>query len=196
MTCAAQAAEILKETVDEGDTVLDVGCGSGYFFRSLQERSVPVEYWGVDSSPSLIEIGRRHLPAIGLDPSRLQVVRIEDLDGRFDHVVCMNVISNLDNFHRPLERMLQMAKKTVVLRESIAEKSEYRYVKDEYLDPGVELYVHVNTYARSEITAFMEARGFRVNHLIDERTRGKPEMVIGYPHHWAFVVATRSPESK
>ena len=59
MTCAAQAAELLAERVQPGDTVLDVGCGSGYFFHSLKNRNVPVDYIGIDGAPSLIDIGRR-----------------------------------------------------------------------------------------------------------------------------------------
>jgi hypothetical protein len=27
--------------------------------------------------------------------------------------------------------------------------------------------------------------------VVDRRTGGKPEMVIGHPHHWTFLVATR-----
>ncbi|MBM3459072.1 MAG: methyltransferase, partial [Armatimonadetes bacterium] len=110
MDCAAQAAELLQPRVLPGDTLLDVGCGSGYFYHSLRSRGIPAEYSGIDSAPTLVEIGRRVLPEYGLPPERLQVLRIEDLHAEVDHVLCMNVLSNLDNYHRPLERLLQAAR--------------------------------------------------------------------------------------
>ncbi|HWH14811.1 MAG TPA: class I SAM-dependent methyltransferase [Miltoncostaeaceae bacterium] len=192
MTCAAQCAELLARRVRPGDTVLDAGCGSGYLWHSLRDRGLDVEYWGVDASPTLIGIGRREMPALGLPAARLIEARIEDLDGAVDHVVCMNVLSNLDSYHRPLSRLLGMARRSLVLRESMhAAPARYAWVRDRYLDPGVELWVHVNTYDRDEVAAFVRAHGFRARLVTDRRTGGRPEDVIGHPHHWTFLVADR-----
>lgn len=191
MTCAAQAAELLAERVQPGDTVLDVGCGSGYFFHSLRQRELPVEYIGIDGSPTLIQIGRQIMPSYGLAASNLRVIRIEDLSGLADHVVCLNVLSNIDNFHRPLDRLLRVAQKTVILRESIAEQANYQFVVDKYLESPDELKVHVNTYAREDIQRFVHGYGFELQFIEDRRTRGEPELVIDYPHYWKFLVATR-----
>lgn len=194
MTSHAQAAELLAPHVSASDSVLDVGCGSGYFFHSLHTRAIPAEYHGIDASPSLIEIGRRELPRHGLPADRLRVLRIEDLEADVDHVVCINVLSNIDNYHRPLERMLRSARKTVVLRESLGNVSHYEYVRDRYLDEGVALNVHVNTYAVEEVMSFARSYGFRVQPIEDRRAAGRPEMVIGHAHHWAFLLAVRSTE--
>jgi len=191
MTAHAQAAELLTPLVAPGDTVLDCGCGSGAFFHSLRTRGLPVEYHGIDASATFVEIGRRELAAFALPSERLRVLRIEDLAGEADHVVCVNVISNVDNFHRPLERMLRVARKSVILRESLGERSEYLYVRDEFLDEGVDLSVPVNTYGRDEVCEFAERRGFETELVEDRRTGGKPELVIGYPHRWTFLVARR-----
>lgn len=191
MTCAAQAVDLLSPLVAEGDSLLDVGCGSGYLFHSLRRRDVQVHYHGIDASPALIEIGREALAPYGLPVDRLQVLRIEDLAGSADHVVCMNVLSNIDNYHRPLERLLQTARRSLILRESLGEGSSYSYVRDDFLDPGVDLRVHVNRYDRREVMAFVESYGFSVRHVLDERTQGEPELVIGHPHHWTFLVAER-----
>lgn len=192
MTCAAQAAELLAPHVMAGDTLLDAGCGSGYFFHSLKKRNIAVEYFGIDAEPDLIEIGRRWLPRYGLDPENLRVLRIEDMAGEVDHVVCINVLSNIDNYHRPLERMLLCARKTVILRESLGEQNSYSYVVDRYLDGGKPLKVYVNTYALKEVLSFMDSHGFSAQKISDRRTEDRPEMVIGYPHHWKFVVAVRN----
>ena len=191
MTSHRQAAELLALRVKEGDILLDAGCGSGYFYHSLAYRQIPVEYWGVDAAPSLIKIGQSELPAYGLPAERLLPWRIEDLDGTVDHTVCLNVLSNIDNYHRPLERLLKMTRRSLILRESLKQGGEYHYVEDCFLDPDVKLNVHVNHYDIEEVCAFIRAYGFEVRQVIDERTGGKPEDVIGYPHYWNFLVAER-----
>ena len=191
MTCAAQAAELLAPHVADGDELLDAGCGSGYFYHSLKSRNIPVRYFGIDAAPSLIEIGCSAMPQYGLPADNLRVLRIEDLDGSADHVVCMNVLSNIDNFHRPLERLLRCARKTVILRESCKVGAEYQYVVDRYLDDATELKVYVNAYDIAEWTAFIESYGYAVECVTDRRTGGEPEAVIDYPHYWKFFVARR-----
>lgn len=191
MTCHEQAVELLDPQIEKGDTLLDVGCGSGYFYHLLRKRGVPVTYFGIDAASSLIRIGKKFLPKYGLPVENLQVMRIEDLDSEFDHIVCINVLTYLDNYQRYLERMLKCARKTVVLRESLKENAEYLYVEDKYLDPGMQLNVHINAYSIHELTVFIESYGFTVEFVEDRFAGGKPQMVIDYPHYWTFVVAKR-----
>ena len=192
MTAHAQAAEILADRISAGDSVLDIGCGSGYFYHSLASRNLPVEYWGLDACDTLIDIGREILPGFGLPAERLINARIEDLSGEVDHVVCLNVLSNLDNFHRPLERFLKMARKSVILRESFKQGAEYHYVRDNFLDQGVDLKVHVNHYDVDDVTRFVASYGFNSEIVVDRRSGGQPELVIGHPHYWTFIVADRA----
>jgi ubiquinone/menaquinone biosynthesis C-methylase UbiE len=191
MTCAVQAAELLIPHVSPGDTVLDVGCGSGYFYHSLRNRQIPVSYYGIDAAPSLIAIGRKYLPAYGLPPERLHIMRIEDMEAKADHVICMNVLSNMDNYHRPLERILQSAQKTVIIRESCKDEAEYKYVHDDFLDEGCDLKVYVNAYAKNEFMSFIESYGFKAEYVEDRYTSGRPQMVIGHSHYWSFFVAEK-----
>jgi SAM-dependent methyltransferase len=191
MTCHAQAATLLAPHVAVGDTLLDAGCGSGYFYHSLRKRNIPVQYFGIDATPDFIALGQEHLPSFGLPAANLRTLRIEDLDAAVDHVACINVLSNIDNYHRPLERLLLAARKTVIVRESCSTTASYTYVRDRFLDADVALNVHVNTYATAEFTAFIKSYGFDVQMVPDERTGDAAEMVIGYPHYWKFFVCTR-----
>jgi ubiquinone/menaquinone biosynthesis C-methylase UbiE len=195
MTAHQQAARLLASRVRPGDMLLDAGCGSGYFYHSLVSQKIPAEYWGVDAAPSLIEIGRSIMPSYGLPAERMLPFRIEDLDGSVDHTVCLNVLSNIDNYHRPLERLLKMTKRSLILRESLKQGAEYHYVEDRFLDPGVSLNVHVNHYDVQEVCEFIRSYGFKVEQVVDERTGGQAEQVIGYPHYWTFLIADRVSES-
>lgn len=188
MTCAAQAADLLADLATTGDELLDVGCGSGYFYHSIVARGIDVEYWGLDCCAEFIHMGRKVLPSYGLPPDHLLVGRLEDLDAEVDHILCMNVLSNLDNFNRPLERFLRSARKSVILRESVRGEASYSYVLDNYLDAPEPLRVHVNTYDWKDIVALAAELGFSTKFITDRRTGGEPELVIDHPHHWCFVV--------
>lgn len=188
MTCAAQAVDLLTRLVKPGDTLLDVGCGSGYFFHSLTRRGIDLEYWGLDSCSDFIAMGQKILPSYGLPSERLVLGRLEDLDAEVDHVLCMNVLSNLDNIYRPLERLLRSARKSVVLRESIQDSASYSYVVDNYLSSAEPLRVHVNTYSRGTVAALAAEFGFSTRFVTDRRIRGRPELVVDHPHYWTFVV--------
>ncbi|MEA3194830.1 MAG: Methyltransferase domain [Betaproteobacteria bacterium] len=192
MTCHRQAAELLAPLAAAGESLLDAGCGSGYFYHSLAKQGLKLDYYGIDATDSLVDVGREELPAFGLPAERLRTLRIEDLDAEVDHVVCINVLSNIDNFHRPLERLLAAAGKSVILRESLADKAGYEYVVDRFLDPGCELRVHVNTYALGDVVPFVQSQGFETSVVQDRHTGGEPELVIGYPHHWKFLVCRRT----
>lgn len=192
MTCAAQAAKLLAPLVTAGDTVLDVGCGSGYFYHSLVTRALPVTYWGIDASVELIKIGQASLAAYGLPADHLQVGRLEELNETADHIICMNVLTYLANFHQPLERLLEAARQSVIIRESLAEDASYNYVADRYLDPGVTLKTYINTYPIAEVRKFIIEHGFTTEVVTDRYTGGQPQMVIDYPHYWTFIVARRN----
>lgn len=191
MTCAAQAAELIAPLAKQGEVLLDAGCGSGYFFHSLESRSIPLKYIGIDATPALLQIGKQELPAFGLPEENLKVMRLEDLNGRADFVLCMNTLTYMENYYRPLERLLQVTQKALILRESISDQAKYSYVKDDYLDPGVDLKVHINTYGKEEVVSLIEGAGFEVNEVLDRRSNGNPEMFLRCPHYWIFLVAIR-----
>jgi len=74
MTCAAQAAEILAPLVEPGETLLDAGCGGGYYLWSLRDRGIDVEYHGLDFTPEMVGLAREEVaPAAGLDPERFRL---------------------------------------------------------------------------------------------------------------------------
>ena len=191
MDSCAQAAHILKKLVKPGDKILDIGCGTGYLLHSLKKIGVNFEYYGIDANNEFIEIGKEYSKKKGLN-SKLFSMRIEDFRGKFDHIVCLNFLSNLDNYHKILERLLLASKKTVLIRESLSDKSEYNFVTDDFLDPKRKLSVYVNTYSINEVKKFIKKYGFSVTLIKDNRVKDKFELVIGYRHYWKFMLAKKN----
>ena len=188
LTYQTQAVEILKPLLTNGDILLDAGCGAGQFYHPLRKRDLAEGYHGIDPTQAFIDMGRRELPVFGLAPERLQVGRIEHLAGSVDLSVCLNVLTNLADLYQPLERLLTISNRAVLIRESIKDGAERHYVHDRYLDSDVSLKVYVNSYDRTEITAFAREYGFSTRFIEDRRAGGQPEMVIDHPHYWTFVL--------
>jgi SAM-dependent methyltransferase len=193
MTCAAQAADLLAEVVRPGESVLDAGCGGGYYYWSLQSRGLQAEYFGIDYTPEMITLAREVLcPAASLSSDRFTLGRIENLDRVFDHLICFNVLTNNPHYAVGLERLLACTRRRLVMRESMGDRLEVRFTPDPYLDEDKRhIRVYHNTYPIREIIDFIEANGFKVSIVPDRRTADRPEMVVDIPHYWRVLVADR-----
>ena len=194
MTCAAQAAEILSRHVEPGETLLDAGCGGGYYWWSLADRGIDVEYHGLDYTPEMVALAREELaPRAGMDPQRFSLGAIEQLDERFDTVLCFNVLTNCPHYAQPLERLLRSARRRLLLRESLGGELIVRYTPDPYLDEASRhIRVYHNQYPLGEVVELMRAEGFVVTPIRDRRTDDGIEDVVDIPHRWRILLAERS----
>jgi SAM-dependent methyltransferase len=188
MTCAAQAAEILAPRVAPGETLLDAGCGGGYYLHSFRKRGVAVDYHGLDYTPEMIELARAEMAS----PERYELGAIEDLDRAYDTVLCFNVLTNSPHYALPLERLLRAAKRRILIRESMAAELVVRYTPDPYLDDDKrDIRVYHNTYPIAEVTAFMREHGFTVTPIVDRRSNDGVETVVDIPHTWRILLGER-----
>ena len=171
MDSCKQASQILKKIIGKENTILDVACGTGYLFHSLKKRiKGSFKYYGIDANPEFVEVGNKELKRYVLYKP-IKCMRIEDFVGNF-------------------ERLLLSAKESLIVRESLGDKDNYKYVKDKFLDSS-DLSVYVNTYKKNEFIKFIESYGFEVKLIKDKRTNGEKELVIDYPHYWHFILAKR-----
>lgn len=76
----------------EGRTALDVGCGAGLLAEPLARLGARVT--AIDAAPDLIAVARDHASAMGLEIDYL-AGDVQDLDGQFDLITCMEVIEHV-----------------------------------------------------------------------------------------------------
>lgn len=81
--------------LENGVTVLDAGCGSGYFALPIKE--LGCEVYGVDQSPEMIKA----IKELGIDGS---VASIEEMniDRQFDRIICYGVLEFVDDVDESL----------------------------------------------------------------------------------------------
>ena len=76
----------------DGKTALDVGCGAGLLAEPLARLGANVT--GIDASPEVIAVAREHAGKSGL-AIEYRVGDVQQLDGQFDLVTCMEVIEHV-----------------------------------------------------------------------------------------------------
>lgn len=193
MTCAAQVAELLSERIQSPEILLDAGCGGGYYYWSFAKRKLPIFYYGLDYTPEMITLARTEIcPRTGLSVEQFHLGAIEDLEQEFDTVVCFNVLTNSPHYALALSRLLNCARKRIVIRENLGEALIVRYTPDPYLDPDKRhIRVYHNTYPIREVIDEMESYGFCVTPIPDRRTQDGVELVVGIPHTWRILLGER-----
>jgi 2-polyprenyl-3-methyl-5-hydroxy-6-metoxy-1,4-benzoquinol methylase len=92
----------------DGLTVLDAGCGEGYFSRILARNGATVT--GIDSSTKLIEAANAQNLTDEL-PICFDIGSVDDLpyaDGAFDLVVCNHLLNDLYDPSRPISEFARV----------------------------------------------------------------------------------------
>ncbi|MDR0356706.1 MAG: class I SAM-dependent methyltransferase [Deltaproteobacteria bacterium] len=196
MDCAAQGAELLAPLVRQmafAPKLLDVGCGGGHFLHSLKRRGLEVDYYGLDSSPSLIETAQKAFAEQNLDPARLMLGDVSHLCDFSCHLAVMiNVLSFNPDFRAPLERLAETGAKALLIRDNFGEGTIIRWETDGFLDPG---YNHLkgywNQWSRKEVGDFLRRRGYKTSFIEDARTKGGLELVVEKPYYWSWLLAEK-----
>lgn len=118
MESSKKMAKEIARVIRTGDSILDVGCGAGHYLPSLRARiSEKFRYTGVDATEKYIELARKAFE--GQRDVEFQVANIFQLDlpdNRFDIVMCNNVLLHLPSIVKPLEELVRVAKRTVLIR--------------------------------------------------------------------------------
>ena len=102
--------EVIKNWIENGSEVLDLGCAGGFMAEALNYRGATVT--GIDPAAKAIDAARTHATATGIS-IRYDVGVGEDLPyeaGQFDAVVCVDVMEHVDDLARVLAEVTRVLK--------------------------------------------------------------------------------------
>jgi len=130
-------ALIEKAEIQEGDRVLDIGCGwGGFAIRCAQKTGAFVT--GITISTEQLEKGRQRVKAAGLE-HLVELVfcdyRKLDMAGEFDKVVSCEMIEavgheNLPTYFKMIDRMLKPGGKACLQIISVSDQRYHNYIQE------------------------------------------------------------------
>jgi SAM-dependent methyltransferase len=99
----------LGEYFQDGDRVLDLGCGNGRFYNLAAQTGKEIQYFGVDNSEKLIVLARQKYPQ-----GQFMVndgLKLPFEDGYFNKILCLAVLHHLpgDELRREFLREVRRA---------------------------------------------------------------------------------------
>jgi SAM-dependent methyltransferase len=144
---------VTRRFVPEGGTLLDVGCGTGYFMEAVGDRYTA---WGVDPSPLSVrmchERGLRNVvQGTAYDLSALG-------DRRFDAIYFLDVIEHLDDEARAVREGLRLLRPGGLI---VITVPAFMFLWSEH----DELNHHRRRYRRPQLEALLRGTGLAVERL-------------------------------
>jgi ubiquinone/menaquinone biosynthesis C-methylase UbiE len=125
MESSKAVARILQGWIQPDHCILDVGCGSGHYLKSLhREINTPFAYVGVDATSHYIHLAREAWQ--NAESVRFEVADIYSLpfdDSSFDVVISCNLLLHLPSIKKPISELIRVSRKKVLIRTLIGERS-------------------------------------------------------------------------
>lgn len=106
--------KFIGSLLNNGESVLDVGCGPGWNFDHLLEYGPSVKYRGLDYSPRFIRVASQRVA-----PMKIFEVgdarKLKEPDGSFDVVLLQDILEHTNGYEKPVEEALRVAKRLVIV---------------------------------------------------------------------------------
>ena len=118
MEVSKSLSKILVKILKVNDKILDVGCATGHFYRSIKKRiKKNFSYTGCDPYDIFLEMAYK---AWANDKNvkfkKGNIYNLPFKRNSFDITYCSNVLLHLPEIKKPLKELLRVTKRKVILR--------------------------------------------------------------------------------
>lgn len=180
LTWLKQCRDIIKGELHRGIIMLDIGCATGYAYKSF--RQFGVDYTGMDSEEAYIKIAREYY----IDQPWVKFIRhdisTEPSPITAEVVICGATLEHCPSLQPAFDNVINACKHTLILRGMMG------VTEDIYYHNGK----HTNQYAFEDILGYLRRAGFQVSVIEDEYTGSKPYEVDGTTRRMCIVYARKS----
>ena len=102
----ASRLEIVADYIDDGSSLLDIGCGAGWFMEYLLSKCKEIKVYGVDTSEKAVEFCRKK----NLSAQYLDLLK-NKLEREYDYISMMCVLEHISDAEKLIQNIKASFKK-------------------------------------------------------------------------------------
>jgi len=180
--------EWLKNNVNKGHKVLDVGCGTGFYTQTIADICGNDGYTGVDASSNMVEFCNDKFSGI-----KFKQVNIFDLDknfeeNEFDVVINCDVLVHIPATDRAIKQLYRVTKKKLAMKVMLTDKETHGNVPTDDAPDFSEKYWY--SFNKDEfVNTVKKCTGNALKIIVHDNLRGLNDVLDG---RWAIVEVIKS----
>ena len=125
METSKAMAKMVSKFVKTNDKILDVGCASGHFYRSLEKKiKKNFFYTGIDPYKIFLKYAKKAWKnKSNVDFLQGNIYELPISNKAYDISFCSNVFIHLNDIIKPLKEIIRVTKKVIIIRTVLFETS-------------------------------------------------------------------------
>jgi len=166
-----QFLDIIEANIDSqnANTLNDIGCNVGQFWKGLKRRNLNIQYRGYDIEPIYIQTAKSIFPEIN---NFLYLINItKEKPKHTDISVTSAILEHLESLSPGLDNILETTDKLIILRTFMSESNE----KFEFIKENEKILYCINQYSFIKVLSLFEKYGFKTNVIRDRYTDSLPK---------------------
>jgi ubiquinone/menaquinone biosynthesis C-methylase UbiE len=109
----AQIRTEIFKYIDDGDSILDVGCATGNNLEEGEHLGFRFHYKGTDYVENFIEANKKRRPDIDWEVQDAR--ELYEKDKSFDVVILYDVLDNMPDWQKAIDEAVRVAKKRIII---------------------------------------------------------------------------------
>ncbi|KNY28616.1 class I SAM-dependent methyltransferase [Pseudobacteroides cellulosolvens] len=185
MESSKRMAKEIKKVIKPNESILDVGCGAGHYYKSLiREIGHKFCYRGIDSTEYYINLAKKaYKDCDEIEFAVSDIYSLNFQDSLYDIVMCNNVLLHLPSIEKPLNELVRVARKHLFVRLLCGDRA-FRIMdinpdKEEYNDDGEPVeFSFLNIYSRRYIDRILGSNKKVVKWSIEKDNEYNKENIV------------------
>lgn len=194
LTWVQQFRDLLAPHLTEDASLLDLGCATGYAYKSFQK--FKIHYTGLDFENAYLDIARDYFAGNGACSFLQHNIMGQPSPVKADVVICSATLEHAPALLPTLQYMADTANKVFVLRTFLGQTEEIVKLPSPVKEFRDTAFKYNNQYSFVDILRTLHKLNFKTTVHPDRFTQGMPHLVDGLARTFYVLVAERPADPK
>lgn len=194
LTWLQQFRDLLHPHLAPGTSFLDIGCGTGYAYKSFADFGI--NYTGADVEDIYLSIAKEYFAGREDVKFIKHDISAAPSPVRADIVICSAMLEHMPSMMPALGNLAGAAQKVLVLRTFLAQEEEVLKLPSPVKEHRSTAFKYSNQYSFAGILRALHKLGFSTVVHPDRYTQSMPHLVDGQARTFYVLVATRPADPK